>query len=125
MGLRCGVGVRLSAYSLALALAVLAPERVTIVRATTISWDDEPVTLMVRVEPHPRNRALVLVAMDQDGVSARQSYEQLEGEASPRHRWLTWRSLPAGDYLLTAALFEDGDDIAAKDTARLHVLARH
>jgi hypothetical protein len=109
-----------------LALFALAPpERVQIVRSTSFSYDDEPLTFQVRVEPWPQNRHLILVATDQDGFLARRSYEQLEGERSPRTRWIVWRALPAGEYLVYAAIFEDGDDIAAKDTTYLQVLARH
>lgn len=62
--------------------------------------------LKVRVEPDPANRLLIVAALDASGETVRRTDEQLEGDASPRTRWIRWRVLPAGDLLVIAEVWD-------------------
>lgn len=60
------------------------------------------VRVVVTVEPHPDNRALVIEA--DSPAFFRSSLRQLEGEADARTHTLLLTSLPAGVYTITARL---------------------
>lgn len=91
--MRRAVTLLLTVALLSLQGSSLAPV-VEIVRAPTFVYDDESITIQVRVEPRPDNRVLIVGAWDGD-ASIRTSLEQLEGEASPRTRWVRWVKLSA------------------------------
>jgi hypothetical protein len=103
--------------------SALSPARVQIVRATTVTWDDEVVVVQIRVEPHAANRALVVAAVDGDLV-VRQSTEQLDGETAKRTRWVRWGSLSAGQLLIVVSLFDSGSSLVARDSRPIRVLSR-
>jgi hypothetical protein len=63
---------------------------------------------MIRVEPDPGNRALLVTATDEDGFVVRRSLEQLEGAASPRTRWLQWARVPPGALTVAASVYGGG-----------------
>jgi hypothetical protein len=112
------------AVVVALAMQSSAPPRVAIVRATVYAFEDEPISVMVQVDPRAANRLLVVAVVDGD-VTVRLSREELFGEASPRTRWVRWPRVPAGeDMVLVAALFESGETPVARATAPLTVLSR-
>lgn len=77
---------------------------VEIVRAPSVVYDDDTIVLMVRVEPRAEHRLLIVGAWDGD-TSVRTSLEQLEGEDSPRTRWVRWSRLAAGELELRAYVF--------------------
>lgn len=84
--------------------------------------ESERVRLKVRVERDKENR-LLRVALVSDGEVARASDEQLEGEHAALVRWVEWSSVPAGDYLVVAAVQRSsGKHWQASD--RLVVLSR-
>jgi len=100
-----------------------APARVAIIRANAINWEDEQIAIMIRVEPDARNRWLIVAAME-GGVAVRVSLEQLDGEDAAITRWLRWSSLPAGEFLIVAALKESGPHDVARAVWPMKILAR-
>ncbi len=100
------------------------PPRVAIVRATFITWEDEKVTVMVQVEPHAENRALVLRVLD-DGFEARTSLIQLDGEKAWKTHRVEWQRVPYGeDMALVAMLYDDAGKVVASARRTITVLAR-
>ena len=95
---------------------------VQFVRAPSVVFDDDQITLMVRVDPRADNRLLIVGAWDGD-TSVRTSLEQLEGEDSPRTRWIRWSRLSAGELELRAYVFTQKGQ-AGMDRRQLTVLAR-
>lgn len=77
------------------------PKRVEILRYTRYAWDDEAVTIVVRVARDGKNRSLRIAALD-DGDIVRSSYIQLDGEAARQTYWIEWKSLPAGELSVVA-----------------------
>ena len=61
------------------------------------------VRVIVRVDPHPDNRWWILQI---DGPMIQGSMHQMEGEATPATQEAVWyRSLPEGDYQVTAVVY--------------------
>jgi hypothetical protein len=89
-----------------------------------VGWDDEPVILMIRVEPLAENRALLVTAIDEDGLIVRQSLEQLDGDTAPRTRWLTWGRVPAGELAIVASVYASSSKPAATARVTMQILAR-
>lgn len=84
---------------LLLALATSAPVAI-VVEGGTVKSEPAYVRLRVRVDPAPANR-LLTVSIVSDGFS-RASDEQLEGDRSPRSRWVEYHDVPAGSYMAHA-----------------------
>ena len=105
-------------------LAMSGPEkRLEILRHTSVAWEDEEVLIVVRAQPHPDNRALVIAASD-DGVIVRQSVIQLDGEEARATYWIRWR-LPAGELMIRAVLCQAKcERPVASVTVPLTVLSR-
>ena len=61
-----------------------------------------PVTVVVRIEPNPDNRA-VRLTLD-SGAYYRASVIQIDGDRAPRSHFITWKALPPGDYCVEATL---------------------
>lgn len=83
---------------------------VTIVRAPAFAYDDEMITIQVRVEPRDVNRLLIVGAWDGD-TSIRTSLEQLDGADSARTRWLRWSRLSACECEIRAYVFGEGGQL--------------
>ncbi len=62
----------------------------------------EGLTLLVKIEPHPDNRTLRVVL--DSSAFYRASYIQIDGASARRHHWVTWKTLPPGDYCIDATL---------------------
>jgi hypothetical protein len=65
-----------------------------------------PATLrgLVMIESHPANRLLRVTI---DGENLFQSSDiQLEGAEAPHSHFISWRDIPAGEYVVTAVLYE-------------------
>lgn len=90
--------------ALLLALGLASPPRVAFLRPPHFVSDQEPVTYAIQVEPNAANRWLIIAASDEEGI-VRRSDEQLDGH-SPKTRWVTWQSLPAGDLEVSVTLFD-------------------
>lgn len=118
--------IRLAA--LLLVVAILASQTanvqpaVKIVRAPSVMFDDESITIQVRVEPRAENRLLIVGAWEGD-TSIRTSLEQLDGEDSPRTRWVRWTRIAAGDLEIRAYVFTSKGQ-AGLDRRPLMVVAR-
>ena len=107
-----------------LLVALMAPSpRVSIVRAPNHVWDDEPVVLMVQVEPDADNRLLVIAALD-EGLVIRQSTEQLDGDKARRTRWVRWERLSAGELMITAIVITVDGKQGGRAQRPITVLAR-
>ena len=67
-------------------------------------WPSAPaiVTVAVRIEPHPANRTIEIVADSEDFY--RSSQIPLDGDRAPRAISIQWRDLPAGDYVISGIL---------------------
>lgn len=79
------------------------------------------VRLRVRVEPDPANRWLTVMIVSEG--FGRSSVEQLEGDRSPRTRWIDYPDVPAGDYQAEAVVERQAAS-RSRDVAPLHVLPR-
>lgn len=86
-----------------------------------VSSRDE-VSFKIRVEPDMANRLLIAAAIDEGGEVVRRSDEQLDGALAPRTRWVRWSSLPAGDLLVIAEVW-DGQKPLSKARTPLCVTA--
>ena len=124
MSLLRSVAVLAATLAILLGLAALAvPEadRVRFVRPPAIVRERQPLVLQVQIEPHPDNRLLMLVAAD-DLSDVRGSSEQLDGDSAHRTRWVRWaEGLPTGRFLLIAALYGVGGEVA-RDTVPIEVV---
>lgn len=79
---------------------------------------------MIRVEPAADNRALVVAAVDEEGTTVRQSLEQLDGDAAPRTRWLTWARLPGSEYTIVATVYGASGHVVASARVTMMIVAR-
>jgi hypothetical protein len=104
----------------ALVAANSAIPRVEVVRPVAYVPEGQSVTFQIRVDPHADNRRLVLVAGDALS-EVRRSEEQLDGNTAPRTRWVKWMGLPAGDWIIVAALYGVSGRELARDTHPLTV----
>jgi streptogramin lyase len=97
--------------------AVGAKEPLSIRVSPAISF--APATLVIRtsVEPDAGNRAMEVVA-DSDGFY-RSSAIQLDGDRAPKTTTFEFRSLPSGEYDVTAVVI--GADGQRRALARAHV----
>lgn len=91
------------------------------VEGAKIQFEPGYIRLRVRVEPEKANRGLMVAAIS-DGFET-SSYEQLEGNRSPRTRWFTFRDVPAGEYAIIARVDRGAEPVWYARTA-LTVLAR-
>lgn len=108
-----------------LLLAMSAPsKRLEILRHTRIAWDDEAVTVVVRVLRDGANRSLTVAAIDGTDI-VRSSFIQLDGEAARQTYFVEWGPLPAGDLLIRAIVCEARcERPAAVATVPIQVLSR-
>jgi hypothetical protein len=105
----------------ALVAANSAIPRVEVVRPVAYVPEGQSVTFQIRVDAHPDNRRLVLVAGDEVS-EVRRSEEQLDGATAPRTRWIKWvGGLPAGSYVIVGAIFGASGRELARDTHPLTV----
>jgi hypothetical protein len=99
------------------------PARVSIVRPARFIPERAAVRWMVQVQPVEENRKLVLTAFD-DGIEISASQRQLEGEDAPKTWWIEWdEGLPAGEYLLVAAVYSSSREVA-RASVPVTVMAR-
>lgn len=120
-------GLRLCLVLIAVTLGSGAPKRVDILAhgSTGVTWNDEPVVFLVRVEPNKSNRRLELAAVDADGFAVQASREDLQGEDAPITRRVTWAHIAAdGEVVVVAALYESGDTPVAMARRQIQVMAR-
>jgi len=96
---------------------------VKIVRAPAVMFDDESIVIQIRVEPREGNRLLIVGAWEGD-TSVRTSLEQLDGEDSPRTRWVRWSRLAAGELEIRAYVFGPGKGQLGMDRRPLIVKSR-
>ena len=104
---------RVGLLALLLSIAIFqtsdsAPPRVAFLKPyPRIVSDQNGLELKVSVDPRPENRLLIVAAIDDGGEVVRRSDEQLEGDRSPRTRWVRWRSgLPSGDLLIIGEVWD-------------------
>lgn len=91
----------IAALTMAGVVLLSGPVRV-VVEGGHYRYEPAYIRLKITVEPHAANRGLWVQA--DSGSFATSSYEQLEGEASSRTRWVVWKDLPAGAYTVTATV---------------------
>jgi len=104
----------------------LAPTTTTVVGAKepfsirvsrAVSFAPTDLVIRTRVEPDANNRAMEVVA-DSNGFY-RSSAIQLEGDRAPKTTTFEFRSLPPGEYEVTAVVI--GADGQRRALARAHV----
>jgi len=89
-------------------------ENLTIAVSPAVALAPASVRIRARIEPHPDNRLLTIVA---DGAAFYRSSEmQLEGEQAPKTIELWLRDVPGGDYQVYAIL----TDSAGRQRAVAH-----
>jgi hypothetical protein len=110
-------GVALTASS----LTVGAGEKITMKASPEISF--APAHLVVRtvVEPDPDNRALEIIIDSADFY--RSSLIQLEGDLAPRTSVVEFRSVPGGNYQISARLLGQGGESRASVRRNVDVIA--
>ena len=110
-------GVALTASS----LTVGAGEKITMKASPEISF--APAHLVVRtvVEPDPDNRALEIIIDSADFY--RSSLIQLEGDLAPRTSVIEFRSVPGGNYQISARLLGQGGESRASVRRNVDVIA--
>ena len=99
-----------------LAMVLLRP--LTIQVTPRFAFAPASVRVTVRVQPHPDNSGVYVTAS-----GYRSSFIQLEGDAAPITNYIEWRSVPAGDYVVTASLISNVA-ILAHATTTLRVVVR-
>ena len=73
-----------------------------VVEGPVYRFEPSSVRVRIRVQPDPSNRGLLVKLLSEDYETS--SYEQLDGESAPIIRWKDFRDIPAGNYLVIAAL---------------------
>jgi hypothetical protein len=112
------MSVRMLALGLALATTTVGgKEAVAIHVSPTVSFAPANLVIRTRVEPDDDNRAIEVVA--DSGEFYRSSTIPLEGDGAPKTTSFEFRSLPAGEYDVTAAVI--GIDGQRKALAHAHV----
>lgn len=104
-------------------VAMSAPaKRVEILRYTAVAFEDEPVSVVIRIEPNALNRGFIVAATDA-GIPVRSSFIQLDGDAAMKTHWITWEHLPAGDLEIVVVLLDQQGPVA-RVSRPLKVLSR-
>lgn len=104
------------------ATVVAAPAPVgVVVESGRFVFEPAWIRVRVQVEPDAANRWLV-VEMD-SGAFYRRSDEQMEGDRSPRTRWVDWPDTPAGTYAVSATV-DRGAERPWRATTTVVVLGR-
>src|SRR5262249_35022505 len=116
--------MRLQAVLMGLALttstSVGASQPISIRVSPAMSFAPANLVIRTSVEPHADNRVMEIVADAEDFYRA--STVQLEGDRAPKTTIFEFRSLPPGDYNVTAAVFgADGRQRGAA-RAQIHVV---
>ena len=83
----------------------------------TTSFAPANLVIRTRVEPDADNRAIEVIADGEDFM--RSSMMQLEGDRAPKTTVFEFRSVPAGEYQVTASLI--GADGRRRAMVRTHV----
>jgi hypothetical protein len=97
--------------------AVGAKEPLSLQVSPAVSFAPTNLTIRTRVEPDADNRAIEVVADSEEFY--RSSAIQMEGDRAPRTTTFELRSLPPGEYEVTAVVF--GTDGQRRALARAHV----
>jgi len=107
----------------AAATAGRASESVAIRVSPAIAFAPADLVIRTRIEPDEHNRAIAIVA-DSDSFY-RSSSIQLDGDRAPKTTTVTFHSVPAGEYDITASLIgPDGHSTALAHTTVMVVGAR-
>lgn len=115
-------GILLIAVVVVVAMSAPA-KRLEILRHTSQVHTGDEALFVVRVAPRAENRALWMLAYDEDGFLVRQSLTQLDGENAAWTHWIRL-TFPAGQMIVRAVLCESScDKPAATATVQLRVLA--
>jgi hypothetical protein len=111
------VRVLLVGFAVATATSVGANEPITIRVSPAMSFAPANLTVRTIVEPDADNRAMEIVADSEEFY--RSSAVQLNGDRAPKTTIFEFRSLPPGEYHVTAAVF--GTDGRRRGTASAEV----
>jgi hypothetical protein len=94
-----------------------AKERLSMQVSPAVSFAPANLVIQTRLEPDAENRAMEVIAESDD--FSRASAIQLDGEQAPRTVRIEFRSLPPGEYQVTAVV--TGSDGKQRAVARSHV----
>ena len=113
------MGLRVLVLGLAIATTagVGANESIAIRVSPAMSFAPANLVIRTSVEPDADNRVMEIVADSEEFY--RSSTVQLEGDRAPKTTAFEFRSLPPGEYRVTAVLF--GADGQRRGTAQAHV----
>ena len=111
---------RLIGLAMMATVGVSGRESVSIQASPTVSMAPATVVIRTRIEPDPNNRAIEVVA-DADGFYG-SSTIPLEGDRAPKTSTFQFRSLPPGDYEVTASLIGTGGHRRALARTHVHVV---
>ena len=107
----------------AAATAGRASESVAIRVSPAIAFAPADLVIRTNIEPNEHNRAIAIVA--DSNSFYRSSSIQLEGDRAPKTTTVTFHSVPAGEYDITASLIgPDGHSTALAHTTVMVVGAR-
>jgi len=102
-------------------LSVGAGEKVTMKASPEISFAPAHLTVRTVVEPDADNRSLEIVIDSPDYY--RSSLIQLEGDQAPRTSIVEFRSVPGGNYEISARLLGQGGESRAFARRQVDVLS--
>ena len=105
------------ALAMIMTTAAGAKERLSLQVSPAVSFAPANLVIQTRLEPDAENRAMEVIAESAD--FSRASAIQLDGEQAPRTVRIEFRSLPPGDYQVTAVV--TGSDGQRRAVARSHV----
>ena len=116
------MSVRWWIFGLALTTTTVlgAKESLSIRVSPAVSFAPTDLVIRTRVEPDANNRAMEVVA-DSDGFY-RSSAIQLEGDRAPKTTTFEFRSLPPGEYEVTAVVIGADGERRALAHAQVNVL---
>jgi hypothetical protein len=96
-----------------------ASDKVSVKVSPTVSFAPATLVIKTRVEPDPDNREMDVVA--ESGEYHRSSAVQLDGDRAPLTSTFEFRSLPPGDYQITAMVIGVDRQTRALAHARVRV----
>ena len=112
--------IALLALTIAPTVFVAAKEPLSIRVSPAVSFAPANLVILTRVEPDADNRAIEIVADSDDFYRA--SAVQLDGDQAPKTVSFVFRSVPPGDYAVSASVIGTNGQPKAIARAHAHVI---
>jgi hypothetical protein len=99
-----------------------AGERLTLHVSPSVAFAPADLVVRTTVQADARNRAITIVAESEDFYRA--SEVQLDGDKAPRSTTFEFRSLPSGNYQVTATLLGADDQPLTYVRSEMNVISK-